>query len=142
MGCPESVTCLTTIKLLGSGSSQGIPVIGCNCPCCQSTDPQDQHTRMSVFLRFASGKNPFIDCSPDLRSNALRANSAQIHCFLITHTGPDHIFDLDDTKVFSFKKVLPVYASPAHAADLRARFPPAFDDVVLTQGGNIQVPPH
>jgi phosphoribosyl 1,2-cyclic phosphate phosphodiesterase len=83
----------------------------------------------------SSGKGILIDCPPDFRFNAIRANITQIDCFLFTHTSPDRLFGLDDGRAFSFKKVVPVYASPAHASDLRSRFPYAFGDEVITQGG-------
>jgi phosphoribosyl 1,2-cyclic phosphate phosphodiesterase len=88
-------------------------------------------------VRFSSGKIILLDCPPDFRSQVHRANISDLHYVLITHNRPDCIFGLDDLRAFTRKHAISLYASPAHAADLRARFPYAFGDEVITQGGII-----
>lgn len=124
---PENAATLT-IKVLGSGTSVGIPTIGCDCAVCQSDDPRDNRLRPSVLLEF-SGKSVLIDTTPDLRLQALRARMRKLDAILYTHAHADHIMGLDDVRPFNFhrKEPIPVYGSEETIAALERVFPYAFD---------------
>lgn len=100
------------IKVLGSGTSVGVPSIGCHCTVCQSTDPRDQRLRPSILVSFA-GRNVLIDTTPDFRQQALRARIDRIDAVLFTHSHADHILGLDDIRPFNFRQggAIPIYAS-------------------------------
>lgn len=91
--------------ILGSGTSSGVPVIGCDCAVCQSTDPRDNRTRCSACLRFKDGAGQarviLIDTSPDLREQALRARLQRCDAIIYTHNHVDHTFGLDDVRRFN-----------------------------------------
>ncbi len=102
-----------TIKatLLGTGTSQGVPVIACNCEVCLSTDEKDKRLRSSLLLQI-EGKNFVIDAGPDFRQQMLRQKIESMRAVLITHEHVDHIFGLDDIRSFNWlqKKSLDIYA--------------------------------
>jgi len=105
------------ITVLGSGTSSGIPVIGCTCDICGSTDPKDKRLRSSVFIDLgishdASIRYILIDVGPDFREQALRYKLPRIDAVLFTHAHADHIFGLDDIRIFNFKQKapIPIYA--------------------------------
>lgn len=84
---------------LGTGTSHGVPMIGCDCPVCQSADPKNKRTRSSVILGFPEG-NLLIDTGPDLRQQFLREGLVYADAILYTHPHVDHLFGLDDTRLF------------------------------------------
>jgi len=104
------------VKILGTGTSQGVPVIACNCNVCQSTDPNDKRLRASVLLEI-NETTIVIDAGPDFRQQMLREKINNIDAILITHEHRDHIAGLDDVRSFNFKKQKPVDIY----AELRAR---------------------
>lgn len=112
-----------TITLLGTGTSQGVPVIGCECEVCRSTDPRDKRLRTAAILQL-NGKNIAIDCGPDFREQMLRADVSRLDAILITHQHNDHIIGLDDVRPFNFKSRtdMPVYCTKPVQAELRQRF--------------------
>ena len=117
------------LTVLGSGTSMGVPTIGCDCAVCQSTDPRDRRTRPSVMITYA-GHNILIDTTPDFREQALREKITRIDAVLYTHTHADHILGIDDLRPLSFNHQpakLPLYATPENAAFLRAMFRYIFD---------------
>ncbi|PSR14749.1 MAG: MBL fold metallo-hydrolase [Bacteroidetes bacterium] len=116
------------ITILGSGTSQGIPVIGCSCPVCRSTDPRDQRLRVSVHLAHEEGYNVVIDAGPDFRQQMLRAQVIDLDAILLTHEHNDHIIGLDDVRPFNFKRggAMPIFCSARVAGELQQRFPYAF----------------
>lgn len=93
------------LTFLGTGTSHGVPVIGCDCKVCKSTDSRDKRFRSSVYIKFqASDKSDkfiLIDIGPDFRSQALRADIRQIDALLLTHAHADHLFGIDDLRNFS-----------------------------------------
>ncbi len=95
------------IIFLGTGTSQGIPVIGCDCQVCKSTDQKDKRTRSSIWID--TGKNHIlIDTSPDLRSQLLRENITSVDAILYTHEHKDHTGGLDDIRPIYFRKKTPM----------------------------------
>ena len=115
------------ITLLGTGTSQGIPVMGCGCEVCVSTNPKDTRLRTSVLLEIGQ-KNLLIDCGPDFRQQMLRENVQHIEAVLITHEHQDHIASLDELRSFIFKqnKPMPIYAEERVVTSIKQRFPYAF----------------
>jgi phosphoribosyl 1,2-cyclic phosphate phosphodiesterase len=99
-----------SILVLGSGTSVGVPMIGCRCKVCTSSDPRDKRLRPSVLLRLG-GKRVLIDTSPDFRYQALRYGIDRLDAVLYTHSHADHILGLDDVRPFNFmhKRDIPIY---------------------------------
>ncbi len=111
------------VTLLGTGTSTGVPVIGCRCRVCQSTDPRDARTRCACHID-AGGLSLVIDTGPDFRRQALRQDLTRLDAVLFTHHHFDHIVGLDDLRPFFFENRTPVpcYARPNTAAVLRRMF--------------------
>jgi phosphoribosyl 1,2-cyclic phosphate phosphodiesterase len=120
------------LVFLGSGTSTGVPVIGCDCPVCTSADPRNQRTRPSVLLRFPQG-NLLIDTSPEMRLQLLRERVPFVHAIAYTHHHVDHLFGLDDTRLFPRHTggPLPVYCEPDTQAVIRQVFAYAFTEHAL-----------
>ena len=117
------------LTMLGSGTSMGVPSLGCGCRVCRSEDPHDSRTRPSILLS-ADGRNILIDTSPDFRLQALRAHIARLDAVVYTHGHADHILGLDDIRPFNMKQHehVPVYANAQTQAILRRTFAYIFDD--------------
>lgn len=112
-----------TIKILGSGTSTGIPEIGCTCQVCTSTDKRDKRLRTSVLI-FDKDTTILIDCGPDFREQMLRLHEfKQIDGVLITHEHYDHVGGLDDLRPFCRFGEIPLYAEEYTGNDLRKRMP-------------------
>ena len=116
------------ITVLGSGTSTGVPAIGCHCDVCTSSDPRDKRLRPSILLTYG-GHNVLIDTTPDFRTQALRTGMERLDAILITHEHADHIMGLDDVRPFSFhqKNRIPIYASEPTMAAIRRCFLYIFD---------------
>lgn len=119
------------LTLLGTGTSQGVPVIGCDCAVCQSTDPRDNRLRSSALLS-AGPLNILIDAGPDLRQQMLRARVRHVDAILLTHEHNDHVIGLDDIRPFNFLsgRSMSVYALPRVADEVRRRFEYVFAEYV------------
>ncbi len=118
-----------TLTVLGSGTSMGVPTIGCDCAVCRSTDPHDKRTRPSVLVEY-DGHAVLIDTTPDFREQASRENIHRLDAVLYTHTHADHILGIDDLRPISFLHKpgkLPLYAHPRAAEFLRNMFRYIFD---------------
>jgi phosphoribosyl 1,2-cyclic phosphate phosphodiesterase len=117
-----------TLTVLGSGTSMGVPTIGCDCAVCHSSDPHDRRTRPSILIEYA-GKSVLIDTTPDFREQALREGIRQLDAVLYTHGHADHILGLDDVRPLSFHRAekIPLYARPVDAELLRRMFRYIFD---------------
>lgn len=100
------------ITILGSGTSTGVPMVGCGCPVCTSSDPRDTRTRASILIETA-GKFILVDTSPDLRGQALREKIPHIDAVLFTHNHADHVNGIDDLRGYHLlhKRVIPCYGS-------------------------------
>ncbi len=121
------------IVLLGSGTSMGVPTLGCNCHVCTSSDPRDRRTRPSIAIAFPDGEKTrtvLIDTGPDFRQQALRENLRSIDAVLYTHAHADHILGLDDLRPLSFKNAekIPLYADRVTADVLRHIFEYTFSE--------------
>ena len=110
------------IIFLGTGTSQGIPVIGSSHPVCLSTDPKDKRLRVSVLVRYKDA-NIVIDCGPDFRQQMLSNPVDRLDAILFTHEHSDHTAGLDDIRPYFFRQGdIPVYAHKRVLASLRKRF--------------------
>lgn len=100
------------LTVLGSGTSTGVPVLGCHCSVCSSSDPRNNRTRCSVLLEW-SDKKVLIDTATDFRQQALREGIEQIDCVLFTHAHADHVHGIDDLRTFTLRtgNAIPAYAS-------------------------------
>jgi phosphoribosyl 1,2-cyclic phosphate phosphodiesterase len=112
-----------SLTVLGSGTSMGVPTIGCACAVCRSSDPHDRRTRPSILLEFG-GKFVLIDTTPDFREQAIREGIRQLDAVLYTHAHADHILGLDDLRPLTFDRPekTPLYAQPEAAELLRRMF--------------------
>lgn len=115
------------IRFLGTGTSTGVPQIGCNCATCTSTDARDKRLRASAIVTLDSGKNILIDCGPDFRSQILAAGSPALEALLITHSHYDHTGGIDDLRPYcKGGRHFPTYCAADVALDLRQRNPWSF----------------
>lgn len=117
-----------TITFLGTGTSQGVPFVACDCPVCQSDDPRDRRLRSSILVE-AEDATFLVDTTPDLRTQALRHGLRRLDAAIFTHSHTDHVAGFDDLRRFCelADMPLPIYASPHTMADLRRMFYYAFD---------------
>jgi phosphoribosyl 1,2-cyclic phosphate phosphodiesterase len=120
-----------TITVLGSGTSVGVPTIGCHCAVCTSSDPRDRRLRPSVLVSYG-GRNVLIDTTPDFRYQALRAGIERVDAILYTHAHADHILGLDDVRPLNFRMggAIPIYAAAEAMETIRRTFRYIFDDIV------------
>src|SRR5215510_12714227 len=118
---------LGQMVMLGTGTSVGVPVIGCGCDVCHSDNPRNKRTRCSVVLGLPEG-NLLIDTSPDLREQLLREQIGIVHAVLYTHEHADHIFGLDDLRLMQFHLggPVPLYCEPAVETRIRKSYDYAF----------------
>jgi len=111
------------VIILGSGTSQGVPVIACECKICKSLDFRDKRLRVSAYIQVGN-QHIVIDTGPDFRQQMLRANIHHLDAILFTHEHKDHIAGLDDVRAFNFKynKDMPVYASRQVAEKIKKEY--------------------
>jgi phosphoribosyl 1,2-cyclic phosphate phosphodiesterase len=112
------------LTVLGSGTSMGVPTIGCDCAVCHSRNPRDRRTRPSVMLSY-NDRHVLIDTTPDFREQALREKIIQLDAVLYTHTHADHILGIDDLRPLTYRHKpakMPLYAKPAACDFLRTTF--------------------
>lgn len=115
------------LRILGSGTSTGVPEVGCTCPVCTSADPRDNRLRTSALLHADDGSVILIDCGPDFREQMLRTPSFEkIDGVLITHEHYDHVGGLDDLRPFCRFGEIPIYSDAYTAEHLKARMPYCF----------------
>lgn len=117
------------VTVLGSGTSQGVPVIGCKCHICSSSDPKDNRLRSSILVE-QNGKSFVVDSGPDFRQQMLRAKVDRLDGVLFTHEHKDHIAGLDDVRAYNFlqKADMPVYCTYNVELALRREFHYVFSE--------------
>lgn len=118
---------LMKITILGSGTSQGVPIISCDCEVCRSTDQKDKRLRTSILIE-TNDTTICVDAGPDFRYQMLRAGVKKLDAILITHQHKDHIGGLDDARPYIFiqKKPMTVYASPEAQEEIKREYSYAF----------------
>lgn len=117
---------MAKLTFLGTGTSTGIPEIGCDCPTCTSNDPKDKRFRASALVLYG-GEDILIDCGPDVRSQLLRANCHNLDRILLTHEHYDHTGGIDDMRpLFRDKPEVPIYAEQNVINAVHKRIPYAF----------------
>lgn len=117
------------ITVLGSGTSQGVPVIGCDCDVCQSKDPRDKRLRTSILIQ-TEQVTVAVDAGPDFRQQMLRENVTHLDAVFITHAHKDHIGGLDDLRPYIFRQqvAMPLYVSDEALPELQREYSYAFDE--------------
>lgn len=122
--------------MLGTGTSVGVPTIGCGCDVCQSDDPRNKRTRCSIALGLPEG-NLLIDTPPDMRAQLLREKIGIVHSVLYTHEHADHVFGMDDLRLFQFYlgHAVPIYCAEEVESRIRKSFDYAFATHKKTHAG-------
>jgi phosphoribosyl 1,2-cyclic phosphate phosphodiesterase len=117
------------VRVLGSGTSMGVPTLGCHCAVCESKDPHDKRLRPSLLLS-RGGQNVVIDTTPDFRTQALRAGLDRLDAVVLTHGHADHILGFDDLRPYNFRQraPMPVYGTEETFRIVRQVFAYAFDE--------------
>ena len=140
------------VTVLGSGTSHGVPAIGCDCAVCRSSDPHDHRTRPSILIEVLSpAPSPFaaavrsilVDTSTDLRAQALANDVRRVDAILFTHSHADHVFGMDDVRRFNQmqQSAIPVYADEDTLASVRRMFAYVFEPPKQKGGGLPQLVP-
>lgn len=124
------------LTLLGTGTSFGVPQIGCRCPTCTSTDPRDRRTRTSALIE-TRGSRLLIDTPPELRLQLVAAGVDHIDAVLFTHEHADHVHGIDDLRALSVRlgAMLPAYGPRDTMAELAVKFPYIFDPSIVVPAG-------
>ena len=120
-----ATTMKATLTVLGSGTSMGVPTIGCDCAVCRSTDPHDRRTRPSIMIEYRR-TTVLIDTTPDFREQAIRESIRRLDAVLYTHAHADHILGIDDLRPLSYRHKagkMPLYARPEVAAFMQQNVP-------------------
>lgn len=130
------------LTFLGTGTSTGVPTLGCPCRVCGSSDPHDKRTRPSIMLEF-DGRVVVIDTSPDFRGQAMREGMERLDAVLFTHDHVDHILGLDDVRPFYFRQrdPIPIFADSRSMDSLQRIFTYIFDQT-YPYGGIAKLDPH
>ena len=120
----------TQLTFLGTGTSQGVPMIGCGCEVCKSSDPRDKRLRASVLVEH-EGLRILVDAGPDFRYQMLRAGVSSLDAILLTHNHKDHTGGLDDIRAFNYleKKATQIYCEKYVEESLRKEYSYAFEEI-------------
>jgi phosphoribosyl 1,2-cyclic phosphate phosphodiesterase len=131
-----------SVLVLGSGTSVGVPMVGCTCKVCRSVDPRDKRLRPSVLIRYGPHR-VLVDTSPDLRYQALRFGIERLDGVLYTHSHADHILGLDDLRPFNFlqREEIPIYGSEETLEVIERTFRYVFTDAP-TESSRPRLTPH
>jgi phosphoribosyl 1,2-cyclic phosphate phosphodiesterase len=132
------------VTFLGTGTSSGVPMIGCSCDVCRSTDSRDTRLRPSIHVNVPGQASILIDTTPDFRQQALTAGIERVDAILFTHSHADHILGLDDIRRYNWIQggPIPCYAAPVTWDDIRRTFHYAFDGVQRMGGGIPRIDRH
>ncbi len=127
---------LGSLLFLGTGTSVGVPMVGCACPACSSSDPRDRRTRTSVAIGLPGG-TLLVDTTPDVRFQLLRERIGAVDAVLYTHDHVDHVYGLDDLRPLCFltKRKIPLYCEERVEARIRRAFDYAFETAPPAGGG-------
>ena len=128
------------ITFLGTGTSHGVPMIGCDCATCASADPRDKRLRPSIFVERGRTR-VLVDAGPDLREQALRSRITRVDAILFTHGHADHILGIDDVRRFNalMKSPMTCYGDAATIVDIQRMFSYVFDAATPKGGGIPQI---
>jgi phosphoribosyl 1,2-cyclic phosphate phosphodiesterase len=131
------------VTFLGTGTSTGVPLIGCECAVCRSDDPRDRRLRPSIFVDVPGRVRILVDTATDLRQQALAYGITRLDAVLITHGHADHVMGLDEIRRFNHLQggAIPFYAHPSAWATLRKTFYYAFDGLPRLGGGVPRIDP-
>lgn len=126
-----------TVLFLGTGTSVGVPVLGCECDVCVSDNPRNNRTRCAIAIKLSTG-TLLVDTPPDIRTQLLREKIPLVHVVLYTHEHADHLFGLDDLRLFPFRlgRPVPLYCEPRVESRIRKSFDYAFSDREPTHPGS------
>jgi phosphoribosyl 1,2-cyclic phosphate phosphodiesterase len=126
-----------TVRFLGTGTSHGVPMIGCRCDTCRSLDPHDTRSRPSIAIELADGTRVLVDTTPDLRAQALTHGIARVDAILFTHCHADHVMGLDEVRRFNVLQdsAIPCYGDARTIRELRRTFAYIFES--SDHGGGI-----
>jgi phosphoribosyl 1,2-cyclic phosphate phosphodiesterase len=129
------------VVFLGTGTSHGVPMIGCTCDTCRSSDPRDRRLRPSIHLSVERGPSVLVDTATDLRQQALTHRLARVDAVLFTHSHADHVMGFDELRRFNIlqRGSIPAYADARTSEDLRRTFSYVFDPPQEKGGGLPQV---
>lgn len=124
------------VTFLGTGTSHGVPMIGCRCAVCRSDDPRDRRWRPSIYLQF-SDLSVLVDTSTDLRAQALQFDVSRVDAILFTHGHADHVMGLDEVRRYNTLQggSISCYADPQTVAEIRRAFAYIFDSAAPRGGG-------
>ncbi|HMB01273.1 MAG TPA: MBL fold metallo-hydrolase [Spirochaetota bacterium] len=130
---------MAVLTFLGTGTSGGIPEIGCSCPACSSTDSRDKRTRTSAYLTYKK-QHILIDAATDLREQFLREHISKVDHLFLTHAHADHCLGLDDLRAVSFiqQKPIKIYVKKHHLTELHKRFYYIFNEPLQRGGGIVK----
>jgi phosphoribosyl 1,2-cyclic phosphate phosphodiesterase len=131
------------VLVLGTGTSHGVPMIGCECDTCRSNDPRDRRLRASIYIQIDAGPSVLVDTSPDLRAQALTHHLTRVDAIVYTHSHADHVMGLDEVRRFNVlqKSAIPCYADERTLADLRRIYAYVFSPETPRAGGIPQIVP-
>ena len=127
--------------VLGTGTSHGVPMIGCECDTCRSTDPRDKRSRASILIKNRDGTAVLVDTTPDLRMQALTYGVKRVDAIVYTHSHADHIMGLDEVRRFNVlqRSAIPCYGDEHTLSDLRRVYSYVFNSETAFRGGIPQV---
>jgi phosphoribosyl 1,2-cyclic phosphate phosphodiesterase len=125
------------ITFLGTGTSHGVPMIGCECSTCRSDDPRDRRLRPSIFIRTDDGQRILVDAGPDLRAQALTYDVTRVDAIVFTHGHADHILGLDDVRRYNWtmRQPMALFGDVLTLSEIRKTFGYAFDAGTAKGGG-------
>jgi phosphoribosyl 1,2-cyclic phosphate phosphodiesterase len=129
------------VTFLGTGTSHGVPMIGCECATCHSNDPRDRRLRPSIVVDVQGGPVILVDTSTDLRQQALTHGLRRVNAILFTHSHADHVMGMDEVRRFNVlqKTAIRAYADAETSEDIRRTFSYAFDPSAQKGGGVPQI---